>query len=284
MNKLPGLAAAQPFFLDAAPGKRFCLYYPPSSDIGCRGAFIYIHPFAEEMNKSRRIAACQSRAFAAQGYAVLQIDLFGCGDSSGDFADARWEIWKSDLAAAHAWLRKQTAAPVRLWALRLGALLALDFSRDFKGEIHAMLLWQPVLRGDTHLTQFLRLQLATDMLAGQAPGLNDHGTRKLRDKLQAGESVEIAGYRIAPALATSIDAVNAALLPPRCPTNWFELTQTPERPLSPAASRLAADWAQDGAHPIITQVPCPPFWLSQESADCPELLAATNALFGANPA
>ncbi len=54
------------------------------------------------MNKSRRMAALQARAFAAMGFGVLQIDLFGCGDSSGDFSDARWDIWKQDLAIARA--------------------------------------------------------------------------------------------------------------------------------------------------------------------------------------
>jgi len=33
------------------------------------------------MNKSRRMAALQARVFAAMGFGVLQIDLFGCGDS-----------------------------------------------------------------------------------------------------------------------------------------------------------------------------------------------------------
>lgn len=279
MTRMQELAPARPFFLDAVAGKRFCLYHAPDVRTESRGAFIYIHPFAEEMNKSRRIAACQARALAAQGYAVLQIDLLGCGDSSGDFADARWEIWKADLAAAHAWLRSETSASIHLWGIRLGALLALDFSREFNGAIHGLLLWQPVLRGDVYLTQFLRLQVAADMLTGQTPG--DQGTRKLRDRLRAGESVEVAGYRIAPALADSIDSVDAALLAPHCPTQWFELTQTPERPLSTAISRVAADWTQGGASLVITRVPCPPFWLSQESPECPDLFAATNALFGA---
>jgi alpha/beta superfamily hydrolase len=42
---------------------------------------------AEELNKSRHVAAAQARAFAAAGYSVLQIDLYGCGDSSGDFGE-----------------------------------------------------------------------------------------------------------------------------------------------------------------------------------------------------
>ena len=64
---------------------------------------MYAHPFCEEMNKARRMAALQSRRLAALGYSVLQIDLFGCGDSSGDFADAR-EIWKRPQIALD-WLR-----------------------------------------------------------------------------------------------------------------------------------------------------------------------------------
>ncbi|QAU35380.1 hydrolase 2, exosortase A system-associated [Janthinobacterium sp. 17J80-10] len=282
MTQPPVLAPARPFFLDAAPGTRFCLYHAADVHTGCRGAFIYVHPFAEEMNKSRRVAACQARALAAQGYAVLQIDLFGCGDSSGDFADARWEIWKTDLAAAHAWLRREIAAPICLWGVRLGALLALDFAHEFQGDIQSLLLWQPVLRGDAYLTQFLRIQTAAEMLAGQAPG--ESGTHKLREKLYAGESVEVAGYRIAPAIAKGIEAVDAAALVPRQPTHWFELTQEPQRPLSPATSRLASSWAQHGAKPIITRVQCPPFWLAQESDDCPELITATSARFGIPPA
>ncbi len=74
-----------------------------------RGAVVYVHPFAEEMNKSRRMAALQSRALAAAGFAVLQIDLLGCGDSSGDFGDASWDEWIDDVLLAVRWLRGQHA-------------------------------------------------------------------------------------------------------------------------------------------------------------------------------
>ena len=74
-----------PFFFDADPGTRFSLYHAPNPQVPARGAILYVHPFAEEMNNSRRMAALQARAFSALGFAVLQIDLFGCGDSCGDF-------------------------------------------------------------------------------------------------------------------------------------------------------------------------------------------------------
>ena len=120
----------EPFFFDADPGTRFSLYHAPASSVPPRGAILYVHPFAEELNRTRRMACLQARRFAALGFAVLQIDLFGCGDSCGDFNAARWDLWKRDLATAHHWLaeRSSSAGPIYLWGLRLGGLLALDFS------------------------------------------------------------------------------------------------------------------------------------------------------------
>ena len=101
------------FFLPAQPGHRFCIYHPSADGrTGC--SFVYAHPFCEEMNKARRMAALQSRRLAAAGYAVLEIDLFGCGDSSGDFADAKWDIWKQDLQFALVWLKSRVAGPMGL--------------------------------------------------------------------------------------------------------------------------------------------------------------------------
>ena len=68
----------------------------------------------------------QARALAASGCEVLQIDLCGCGDSSGDFGDASWQDWLDDVVAAHAWLRAHSDAPLTLWGLRAGCLLAAD--------------------------------------------------------------------------------------------------------------------------------------------------------------
>src|SRR5205085_12253427 len=140
------------FYLPADPGTRFALFYPARKN-PVKGGILYVHPFAEEMNKSRRMAALQARAFSDAGYAVLQIDLYGCGDSSGDFGDARWEIWKQDLAAGAAWLSERLERPVVLWGLRLGALLALDYARTAPHPAAAMILWQPVLNGASYLTQ-----------------------------------------------------------------------------------------------------------------------------------
>ena len=88
-------ASAKPFFLDIHTrelGRRFAVYHAPAVD-QMRGQIVYLHPFAEEMNKSRRMAALQSRALASAGFAVRQLDLLGSGDSEGDFGDASWDLW-----------------------------------------------------------------------------------------------------------------------------------------------------------------------------------------------
>ena len=270
-------ARAEPFYLPTAHGERYCLYHRPAGQ--CQGALVYVHPFAEEMNKSRRIAALQSRALAALGYGVLQIDLAGCGDSEGDFADARWEHWKLDLAAACAWLGQTLGRPVGLWGLRLGALLALDYARGAQHPVERLLLWQPVLQGSNYLTQFLRLRVAGNMLAGDMLAQGEAGaggTGALRAQLAAGAALEVAGYVLAPQLAAAIDALDAAAPAPLCPVDWMEVVAAPDRPITPAALRVSAGWANTRLH----KVACPPFWSTQEIAESAELVEATCALFG----
>ncbi len=270
-------APAQPFFLQADCGRRFCLYHPPQAEKECRGAFIYVHPFGEEMNKSRRMAALQARAFAAMGFGVLQIDLYGCGDSSGDFSDARWDIWKQDIVAAREWLEERVSAPVSLWGLRLGALLALDFAKSAKRKLDHIILWQPVISGESFLTQFLRLRLANEMLsADRGSGASTGGTSALRNTLRAGESLEVAGYELTPELASAIDGLKAVeLAVTDSPVHWFEIVAEPGRPMTPIGGKVVSAWRQSEVKLFLHLVPCPPFWATQEIAECPELVTAT---------
>jgi exosortase A-associated hydrolase 2 len=277
---LPGHPAAEPFFLEATNGQRFCLYHAPQGP--CRGALLYVHPFGDEMNRTRRLAAQQARALAADGIGVLLLDLHGCGDSSGDFADARWETWKDDLALGSAWLRERLGVPVGLWGVRLGALLALDYAAA--GQVPArLLLWQPVMSG----AAFLRLRVAGAMLAqgaAGAPGKDSGGTGALRARLAAGEALEVGGYEIAPALAAALEACDAAGLAGQlaangCEVDWLEIATAPGRPPGPATLRIAEGWRACGVRLRLEQAEAPPFWSTQEIAQCPALLAATSALF-----
>jgi exosortase A-associated hydrolase 2 len=276
-------SGALPFFLQAETGQRFCLFHRPVTGQPVRGAVLYVHPFAEEMNKTRRMAALQARAFAAQGYGVLQIDLHGCGDSSGDFRDARWSIWKQDLALACDWLAQTMPEPISLWGLRLGALLALDFSQAATQPVARLILWHPVISGKSHLNQFLRLRIASEMLADDAASGQSGATSvtsatgaTLRAQLAADGSIEVAGYELASELAAAIDMQDASSCAPCPPTHWFELTTAGA--IAPATARHLQRWRDAGAQLQLHPVDGVRFWAGSDIAECPALLAATGAL------
>src|SRR5574337_1504228 len=165
-SSMPDEGTARPlleaFHLPVSDGRRFCILHAPAVPRRDR-AILYVHPFAEEMNKSRRMAALGARSLAGSGWTVLQIDLAGCGDSEGNFADASWERWVADVAGAAAWLRVRTGSAPWLWGLRAGCLVALEAVRTAAAAA-GLLFWQPVLAGRQHLQQFLRLRLAADVL------------------------------------------------------------------------------------------------------------------------
>ncbi len=263
-----------PFFLETSPGKRFCIFYPPQGT--CKGAVLYVPPFAEEMNKSRRMAALQARTLTGIGFAVLQIDLYGCGDSSGDFREARWEIWKNDLAVAVEWLKLRCDLPVSLWALRLGALLLLDFAHDTKTPIQRIVLWQPVHSGEAYVTQFLRLRLASAIIAGKAKT----GLQHLRNELASRGTLEVGGYEIAHELVDAVSRLKLADLGKSgVRHHWLEIMQDVNQPFSPAASGVLQDWQSRGITAHACKVPGEPFWSVQEITDCPALIDKTTQIF-----
>ena len=263
------LLAAAPFFLDdEAGGQRLCVLHRPRTET-VRGAIVHVHPFAEEMNKSRRMAALQARAFADAGHAVLLCDLRGCGDSSGDFGDATWDDWLADVARAAAWMRERFDAPLTLWGLRAGCLVAAEAAKRHSLACD-LLLWQPMTAGKLALQQFLRLHMAKEMLDGQAGG----GTQGLRERLGRGERVEIAGYALDPALA---DGLEQASLQPSATgrTLWLEVSTRDDPALLPASASLVARWKASGHDVAERVVKGPPFWSATEIEEAPELIAAT---------
>lgn len=259
----------EPFFLESPRGPLFCIYLSPKNT-ALRGSLLYLHPFGEEMHKSRRMAALQARTFAAQGYAVLQIDLTGCGDSAGDFADASWSGWRDDARLAHEWLSAKTAQAITLWGLRTGALLAADLAQTL--NVQALLLWQPVVDGHLFLTQFLRIKLASEMLS---EGQSKTGTKDLLAQLESGQGVEVGGNMLSPAMARELGVLKLAAIVPACPVNWLEVGAATGEQLSPAAQRVADTWREAGTQVRTQTVNGEPFWATQEITECLPLIEAS---------
>jgi exosortase A-associated hydrolase 2 len=267
----------QPVFIAENASQLFAVYYPPKANAISR-AIIHIPAFAEEMNKSRRMVALQAQALAEQGYAVLVLDLYGTGDSSGDFSQATWQGWLENIQTAIAWLKQQGAVYIDLWALRTGALLAVDFACNYApNSISKLLCWQPVLNGDTFVSQFLRLRVAAALFNSNAP---QEKTADLKQQLMAGQALEVAGYLLNPELlkplmAARADSSDYAGLEELC---LIELVASADQEASFANQQFFDKLQQQPIQVSLQKAVGDSFWASQEITTAPELIHLTTTI------
>lgn len=169
----------------------------PISDQGV--SVLLVPPFAEEMNKTRRLYADLAQSLARQGVAALLPDLGGTGDSAGDFGTASWPGWVDDLHRTAAFAQER-GWPVRgVVAVRLGCQLAADFCRGLGKGLDGSVFWQPVINGEQFLTQFLRLRVAARIMAAERETVSG-----LRVRLEKEGQLDVAGYALNAGLAAAV--------------------------------------------------------------------------------
>jgi len=262
-----------PLYLESGQRRLFGIYHGPHPGHQRRDSFIYVPPFAEEMNSARRMAALQARALAAVGTGVLLLDLFGTGDSDGDFCDARWELWIEDILAAADWLLARGRTQIGLWGLRMGGLLASAVAARQPDRIKRLLLWQPITDGKSMLTQFLRIRVAASM-GTAAAGETANG---LRAELAEKRTIEVAGYTLSVELARALDAVRMDGLELQRGTqvDWFQVGPSTDDRLGPAAQRVVDAWRAKGVVVSARNVAGEPFWAVPEAVTATKLISDT---------
>ncbi len=264
----------QPLFITGTKGRLFCLY-TPAKDIH-REVFLFLPSFAEEMNRCRVMVAMQARLLGAQGYGCLLLDYHGTGDSDGDFADTAWEQWRDDALTAYHWLASQGYEHVVLWGVRVGALLAAELASQERQYFSRLILWQPVLDGQAFLTQFFRIRLAMLMDRGE----QKETTQQMRQQLQQGHNIEVAGYTITPEIAIALDTKKISVYQDiEIPMDWFEVVMDGEGAFSLASQKIIAAWRQRGITVNTYSYQGPAFWQLHERELTPELLEKTTTLF-----
>lgn len=264
----------EPFFLESAEGPLFAVHHAPSNPATIRGHVLCVPGFNEELNRCRSMVTLQAQALARIGYGLLVIDLFGTGDSAGEYRDARWDIWLRDVQAGMEWLANQPSGCSGLIGIRLGAILASEALRATARNDIALMLWQPIPRGKVYLTQFMRMRIAAQMDRVDVPKETTDGMRLLWSQ---GQNVEIAGYEIHPDLARAIDAAELQPMSPARGTSTLLLEQNAsgdDQPTSPTA-KLSQYWRDQGVLVDHLRFDGPPFWQLHERTLTPNAIELT---------
>jgi exosortase A-associated hydrolase 2 len=264
------------------PGRRaFVLLREPADAARGGGSVLVVPPFGEEMNKSRRMIAEASQRLCEAGFGVVLPDLFGTGDSEGEFRDATVERWIEDLATA-ARLAEARGRPVHaVLAVRLGCALAVAAARaGAVSAVSASVWWQPVLEGKRHLAQFLRLRVAAGSMRGDDPETVDG----LRNRSAAGETLAVAGYELSPTLVRGLEALATDALPPQAGAlHWIEFVRDEQAAPPLPATRFVERACAGGASATLTTVAAEPFWASAEIVRVPKAIEHTSAVLVRSP-
>lgn len=234
---------------------------------------LVVPPFAEEMNKSRKLVTDLAQHEYRRGRGVLCVDPFGTGDSDGEFAEARVERWIDDLAIAAKWSAARGWHVTSILGIRLGAMLATMLVRQRDISLSRAVFWQPVTSGARLIDQFLRIRVMASRIE------QDHGetVAELRGRLQAGETVEVAGYALSGALCADIDALDLAgvLTPPFPPIRWLDVVTDAAAPVTPGTQRTIDKVRAAGCEVEHVQVAGEPFWMATEIVTNLALVAAS---------
>lgn len=259
-------------FIDSAGGRIFVLLHRPAEPVD--GCVLFVPPFAEEMNKCRRQATETAKAIVGRRFAALLVDLYGTGDSEGEFSDATWSQWKLNVVAAMTWAARQGLRVNAVVAARLGCILAADSLRDAGMAVGTSVFWQPVTVGRQFLTQFLRLRVAASMMESDRP----ETVEKLKARLGAGETLEVAGYPLSPLLAQRIEEaeLTASLHAGLGRLRLIEIGRAGgSNELTAAGKRLLRGAEQKSIESHGLRVPGEPFWASTETVVNSTLAALT---------
>lgn len=262
-----GTYEASATFELAGGGPRFVLTHKPAR-VAERGTVIMAPALAEEMNKCRRMAAQTARALAGDGWRVVWTDLYGCGDSAGNFSDATWQQWVADLERMiHA---HHVTGELWLWGVRAGALLVPPLLAASPAA--NLLLWQPTPDGSVALNQFLRLRASAALLDGDRSA----DRKSLRQQLSRGQPVEVAGYLLSPAIADGL-AEAYLQLPPNFAGRivWLDVVNDAGESMSAAAQKVINSWRAAGHAVEFESVVGAQFWQTVEITEAPALVERT---------
>jgi pimeloyl-ACP methyl ester carboxylesterase len=156
-----------PLYLGTQERRLFAVYEPAAVKDRPARAAVLCHPWGSEYVYAHRSMRQLAVKLSARGFHTLRFDYFGTGDSGGEDAEADPAAAVADIESAAEGLQDMLGvARVALIGLRLGATLAARAAMRRKGNVDALVLWDPILppeeaAGMTHNLPARTLMLLT---------------------------------------------------------------------------------------------------------------------------
>ena len=215
----------------------------------------------------------QAEDLASNGIVSWSPDLYGTGDSEGEFREATWEKWLQDVEDVLAEIVAQESREVWFIATRLGCALAQHFLDRSGIQISGVILWQPIISGEKYILQLLRIRLIQEKLAGATNAT----TAGIREKLHSDEILEIGGYEISQELLAKIEQIDMEQRSWSCVRNVYivEISSDPNSPPTPDLFRAMDNWTSQGYNVHSMKVQGAPFYGASEIVVNYDLIAAT---------
>jgi exosortase A-associated hydrolase 2 len=228
------------------------------------------------MNKSRALITQLAKAVASEGHAFVVADLYGTGDSEGNFEDASIDIWSKNLDAVADWISERGLQLRSIVAIRFGCLLAGYWIGGSDRRVHSSVFWQPATSGASIVNQWLRMRVAASVFDGTKKVTRS----ELVERLDVGDTLEIGGYLLTPSMSRQLNSLELRKLVGSAmgQIHVFEVGSGAE--CSPAIQQLAHERGDCRTR----MVPGDPFWMATEIVQNPTLVRNTvDALFGSSP-
>lgn len=253
----------------------FLAHYSPAA--GSSGkAVILVPPFAEELNRSKRMYVLCAQRLAGAGLDAYCFDFVGTGDSYGEWGSFSWADWQQNLVDVYEHIRASGVDDISVIALRLAALLVAETVASRQIQLSKCLLWDPVEDGEVYVRQLLRLKIAAAMTE-EAASLT---TKDVLASIEQHGFLEVGGYRITAELLDSIKQTKLTktieVLMNSSQLHWMVLKNTGQS--NTVSIPLSVPKAlQDKV--ILHAVQDTRFWMQQEVTIAPALLQKTSELF-----
>ncbi len=198
-------SATTGFFFDSDGARLYGYLHAAHAPLKPMGV-VLVHPFMEERQDSHAVLRDLAERLSERGFAAMRFDLYGCGDSEGEWEGGTLERWVGDVTSAARVLRDEARVDdVALVGLRFGATLAALAAGPARASRLAMV--QPVVRGETYASELLMANLAAEMVLHRRVGVTREG---LVAQLDAGGEVNLFGYRFTSAQYRALRTVDLA--------------------------------------------------------------------------